>query len=72
MRHAILAPHLPSRGCLRMCTPTLTRSLRPASPQQEVEERDKLVQLVNAQAAEIQNIKAQISALHRKDTSMYQ
>lgn len=39
---------------------------------QEVEERDQLVQLVNAQAAEIQKLKAQINALHRKDTSVYQ
>jgi hypothetical protein len=38
----------------------------------EVEERDGLVQLVNAQAAEIQQIKQQIGALHRKDTSVYQ
>ena len=38
---------------------------------QEVEERDQLVQLVNAQAAEIDKIKAQIIALRRKDTSVY-
>eukprot|EP00798_Chlamydomonas_sp_ICE-L_P007462 gene7462-603_t len=38
---------------------------------QEVEERDQLVQLVNAQASEIDKLKAQIGALRRKDTSVY-
>ncbi len=38
---------------------------------QEVEERDQLVQLVNAQALEIDKLKSQIGALRRKDTSVY-
>lgn len=38
---------------------------------QEVEERDTLVQLVNAQAQEVERLKAQIMALRRKDTSVY-
>ncbi|GLC74134.1 Cilia- and flagella-associated protein 44 [Pleodorina starrii] len=37
----------------------------------EVEERDALVQLVNAQAQEIDRLKTQLVALRRKDTSMY-
>ncbi|EFJ51830.1 hypothetical protein VOLCADRAFT_103323 [Volvox carteri f. nagariensis] len=37
----------------------------------EVEERDALVQLVNAQAQEIDRLKTQLLALRRKDTSMY-
>jgi hypothetical protein len=36
-----------------------------------VEERDALVQLVNAQAQEIDRLKTQLLALRRKDTSMY-
>jgi len=38
---------------------------------QEVEERDSLVQLVNAQATEIERVKAQILALRSKNTSVY-
>lgn len=41
------------------------------SQTQEVEERDTLVQLVNAQAREIERLKAQVMALRRKDTSVY-
>lgn len=37
----------------------------------QVEERDALVQLVNAQAQEIDRLKGQLGALRRKDTSMY-
>nr|A8J1V4.1 RecName: Full=Cilia- and flagella-associated protein 44 [Chlamydomonas reinhardtii] len=37
----------------------------------EVEERDALVALVNAQAAELDRLKGQLLALRRKDTSMY-
>ena len=36
-----------------------------------MEERDGLVQLVNAQATEIERLKQQIMALRRKDTSVY-
>ena len=52
------------------CNPRLRPSLY--CPQVEVEERDQLVQVVNAQAGEIQKLKAQINALRRKDTSVYQ
>ncbi|GFH21665.1 uncharacterized protein HaLaN_19018 [Haematococcus lacustris] len=38
---------------------------------QEVEERDGLVQLVNAQAKELDRLKAQVMALRRKDTTVY-
>lgn len=38
---------------------------------QEVEERDALVQLVNAQSKELERLRAQVSALRRKDTSVY-
>jgi hypothetical protein len=37
----------------------------------QVEERDGLVQLVNAQAKELDRLKAQVLALRRKDTSVY-
>lgn len=37
----------------------------------QVEERDALVQLVNAQAQEMERLKAQLNVLRRKDTSMY-
>lgn len=39
---------------------------------QEVEERDALVQLVNAQALELQRLRGQLSTLSRKDASVYQ
>jgi hypothetical protein len=45
--------------------------LPPCPTSQEVEERDSLVQLVNAQATEIERVKAQILALRCKDTSVY-
>ncbi|KAG2482730.1 hypothetical protein HYH03_018361 [Edaphochlamys debaryana] len=37
----------------------------------EVEERDALVQLVNAQAQELDRLKTQLMALRRKDTSVF-
>ena len=42
-----------------------------ASRRREIAERDHLVQVVNAQAKEIEHIKSQISLLRRKDTSVY-
>ena len=39
---------------------------------QEVEERDALVQLVNAQALELQRLRGQMGTLTRKDASVYQ
>lgn len=54
---------------------TATRKTMFADPvsqrRQEVEERDGLVQLVNAQAKELERLRAQVMALRRKDTSVY-
>jgi hypothetical protein len=51
---------------------TLISPLPPCTlPFQQVEERDGLVQLVNAQAKELDRLKAQVLALRRKDTSVY-
>ena len=41
-----------------------------ATHPQEVEERDALVQLVNAQAMEIERVKAQVNQLRRKDGTL--
>lgn len=37
----------------------------------QVAERDALVQLVNHQATELDQLRVQINALRRKDTSLY-
>ncbi len=54
---------------------TATRKTMFADPvtqrRQEVEERDALVQLVNAQAKELERLRSQVLALRRKDTSVY-
>ena len=42
-----------------------------ASRRREIAERDHLVQIVNAQAQEIEHVKGQIAMLRRKDTSVY-
>jgi len=36
-----------------------------------VAERDHLVQVVNAQAKELESLKTQVAVLRRKDTSVY-
>jgi len=43
-----------------------------ARRRKEIAERDRLVQEVNAQAKDINALKAQIAVLRRKDTSMYE
>jgi cilia- and flagella-associated protein 44 len=42
-----------------------------ATRRREVAERDHLVQMVNAQAREIEHLRSQVTILRRKDTSVY-
>ena len=42
-----------------------------ATRRREVAERDHLVQVVNAQAKELESLKTQVAVLRRKDTSVY-
>lgn len=53
----------------RLRTPSLQDPV--STRRAEVEERDSLVALVNAQAQQIEELKGQIGALRRKDTSVY-
>lgn len=43
----------------------------PSARQKEAQQRDKLVRKVNQQAATLENLKQQLAALKRKDTSVY-
>jgi hypothetical protein len=42
-----------------------------AERQREVDERDKLVAVINSQAQSIQALQAQLAALSRKDVSVH-